>query len=61
MGVLITPICAPFYVRSPERDLSFLRGEDFSGFFPEPFPEAITAAAAITTATTTCNKGGFPV
>ena len=53
MGVLITPTYAPFCIRSPEGNLFFLRGEDFSGFSPEPFPGVIAAAVAIITATTT--------
>ena len=46
-GALITPICVPFYVRSPEGNFFFLHGEDFSVFFPEPFPGVITITAAI--------------
>ena len=54
-GAPITPIYTPFCIRSPEKIPFFFRGEDFSGFFPEPFPGAITTAAtttAIITATT---------
>ena len=50
MGVPINLTRAPFYVRSPKKNLPFLHGEDFSGFSPEPFPGAITTAAVITTA-----------
>ena len=53
MGVFITPIRAPFCVGNPEGSFLFFRGEDFSGFFLEPFPGVIAAAAAITTAITT--------
>ena len=53
MGAHITQTRAPFRTKSPEGNLPFLRGEDFSRFFPEPFSGAITAAAAIITATTT--------
>ena len=49
-GLPITPICAPFYIRSPKGNPFFLCGEDFSGFSPEPFPGAITTAATIPTA-----------
>ena len=48
MGTLITPICALFRVESPEGSPPFFRGEDFLGFFPEPFPGAITIAAPAT-------------
>ena len=51
-GAPITPTYAPFYIRSPEGILFFFRGEDFSGFSPEPFPGAITTAAATTVITT---------
>ena len=51
-GAPITPTCAPFCVRSPEGIPLFLRGEDFSGFFPEPFPGAIITAVATTAITT---------
>ena len=50
MDVPITPTCAFFCVGSPEGSPPFLCGEDFLGFFPEPFPGAITPAA-LTTAT----------
>ena len=53
MGVPITSTRIPSRIRNPEGDLPFLRGENFSGFFLEPFLGAIIAAAAITTATTT--------
>ena len=52
IGIPITLICTPFYIRNPEGNLLFLRREDFSGFFLEPFPGATAAAATITTATT---------
>ena len=45
MGAPITPICAPFYIRSFKGSPPFFYGEDFSGFFPEPFPGVITPAA----------------
>ena len=47
MGILITPIHVPSRIESPEGNFFFLCGEDFSGFFPEPFPGAITTAAAV--------------
>ena len=47
-GAFVTPTCAFFCVGSPEGSPFFLRGEDFLGFFPEPFPGAIVTAAAIT-------------
>ena len=50
MGTPIIPTCAPFCVKSPKENPSFLRKEDFSGFSPEPFPRAITTTA-LTTAT----------
>ena len=50
-GAPITPTYAPFCVGSPEGIPLFLRGEDFLGFFPEPFPGAITTAAATITIT----------
>ena len=50
-GAPITPICALFYIKNPERIPFFLCEEDFSGFFPEPFPGAITTAAATTAIT----------
>ena len=50
--MLITLICIPFYIGSPEGIPFFLRGEDFSGFFPEPFPGAIITVAATTAITT---------
>ena len=50
MGVPATFIRAPFCIRSLKGSFPFLRGEDFSGFFPEPFLGAITAAAVIITA-----------
>ena len=71
-GALITPTYAPFCVRSPEGNPPFLRGKDFSGFFLEPFPGAITTAAVIPTViitaiappviitTTTTAIGGTP-
>ena len=48
--MFITLICIPFYIGNPKRNPLFLRGEDFLGFFPEPFPGAITTAAATPTA-----------
>ena len=51
--MLITPTYAPFYIKNPEGNPPFLRGEDFSGFSPEPFPGAIITAAATPTATVT--------
>ena len=55
-GTFITPTYTPSCIRSPKENPLFLRGKDFSGFFPEPCPGAITTAAAtptiITTATT---------
>ena len=48
MGMSITPTRAPFYIKNPKGNPLFLRREDFSGFFPEPFPGAITPAALIT-------------
>ena len=51
MGMLITPIYAPFYIRSPKGSFPFLREEDFSGFSPEPFLRVITADVIIITAT----------
>ena len=48
-GTPITPIYALFYVGSPEGNPLFLRGEDFSGFFLEPFPGAIITATVIPT------------
>ena len=53
MGAPITPTRALFCAKSPEGNLPFLRGEDFLRFFPEPFPGAITTAAAIPTITAT--------
>ena len=50
MGALITLIYAPFCARSPEGNPPFFYGEDFLGFFPEPFLRAITLAT-LTTAT----------
>ena len=47
MGAPITPICTPFCIGSPEGNPLFFRGEDFLGFFPEPFLGAIAIAAAI--------------
>ena len=44
IGAFITFICAPFYIGSPEGSPPFFCEEDFSGFFPEPFPGAITTA-----------------
>ena len=52
MGIPITRTRAPFYIGSFKGNFLFLRGEDFSGFSPEPFPGATTAAATTTTATT---------
>ena len=49
-GTFITLIYAPFYVGSLKGIPPFFRGEDFLGFFPEPFPGAIITAAAIATA-----------
>ena len=43
----ITSTCTPFYIKNPKRNPPFLRGEEFSGFFPELFPGAITTAALI--------------
>ena len=64
----ITLTCAPFCVKSPEGNLLFLYGEDFSGFFPEPFPGAIATAALatatviiITAANTAIAIGGTPI
>ena len=48
----ITPTRVPSRARNPKKDLPPFRKKDFSGFSPEPFPGAITAAV-ITTATTT--------
>ena len=45
-GAFITPICVSFCVGNPEGTPLFLRGEDFLGFFLEPFPGAIVTAAA---------------
>ena len=53
MGTLITPICAPSYVRNPEGNPPSFREEDFSGFSPEPFPGAITTTAPATATVTT--------
>ena len=53
MGKPITPLHALSRARSPEGNFSFLRREDFSGFFPEPFLGAIIITAAIITATAT--------
>ena len=50
MGVPITFTYTPFYIKSPEGNPPFYHGEDFLGFFPEPFPGAISTAAAIITA-----------
>ena len=47
-GTPITPTRAPFCIGSPEGTPLFFRGKDFSGFSPEPFPGAITIAAATT-------------
>ena len=47
-GAPVTPTYTPFYIGSPKGIPFFFRGEDFSGFFPEPFPGVITTAAAIT-------------
>ena len=44
--MLITPIYTPSRIKNPEGNPPFLRGEDFSGFFPEPFPGIIITAAA---------------
>ena len=52
-GAPITPTRTPFCVKSPEGSPPFFRGEDFSGFSPEPFLGAITIAAAIITAIAT--------
>ena len=48
MGTPITPIYTPFCIRSPEENPLFFHGEDFLGFFPEPFPGAIATAALAT-------------
>ena len=48
-GAPITPIYAPFRIGSPKGIPLFFRGEDFSGFFPEPFPGATATAAIIIT------------
>ena len=48
MGAPITPTYAPFYVKSPKGNPPFFHREDFSGFFPKPFPGVITPAALIT-------------
>ena len=55
MGAPVTPICAPFYIGSPEENPLFFYGEDFLRFFPEPFPGVITPAtlATVTLATAT--------
>ena len=52
MGAPITPTCASFCVKSLKESPFFLRGEDFSGFFSEPFSGAITTAALITATAT---------
>ena len=52
MSALITPTPALFYVGNPEENLLFLYKEDFSWFFLEPFPWAITTAAIITATAT---------
>ena len=70
--MLITPTRAPFCIGSPKGIPLFLRGESFSGFFPEPFPGAIATAAATTaittaiappviTTTATTATGGTPI
>ena len=41
----VTLICASFYVGSPKGSPFFFYGEDFLGFFLEPFPGVITPAA----------------
>ena len=66
MGAPITPICAPFYVGSPEESPFFLYEEDFLGFFPEPFlraiaPAALITATIITAAITATAIGGTPI
>ena len=48
MGALITLIYAPFCMKSLKGNPFFLREEDFLGFFPKPFPGAITTAALAT-------------
>ena len=53
MGTPITFTYAPFHIRNPKGNPPFLRGEDFSGFSPEPFPGAIAPAALITATPTT--------
>ena len=52
-GALIIPTYTPFYIRNPKGNPLSLRGEDFSGFSPEPFPEAITTTTTTLTAITT--------
>ena len=48
MGTFITLTRAPFCIKSPKRNPPFLRGEDFSGFFPKLFPGVITTATSVT-------------
>ena len=52
-GTYVTFIYVSFCVRSPEGSPPFFRGEDFSGFFSEPFPGVIITAAVIPTAIAT--------
>ena len=52
-GAPITPTRAPSRIRNPKGNPPFLRGEDFSGFFLEPFLGIIITAAVIPTAITT--------
>ena len=47
-GIFITPIRVSFCIGSLKGIPLFFRGEDFLGFFPEPFLGAIATAAAIT-------------
>ena len=47
--MFITLTHGPFYIGSLERNPPFFYGEDFLGFFPEPFPGAIITTAAIPT------------
>ena len=47
--MFITLTCTPFRIGNLKGSPPFLYKEDFSGFSPEPFPGAITTAAAIIT------------
>ena len=53
MGMFIILTCTFFYIKNSEGSPPFLHGEDFSGFFPEPFPGAITPAAPVIATLTT--------